>query len=133
MAGAIDPHTHIGGGKMTIARKQDRLPEDHMKDEAGAHRASPAPAPATAVPSTMVTGYRYAEMGYTACFEPAMLRRRCAPAPHHGDGRDAYGRQRRFRHARQLFIFSCVSSWQRTSSAHRRITSPDHALAQPIG
>jgi formylmethanofuran dehydrogenase subunit A len=26
-----------------------------------------------AVPSTMVTGYRYAEMGYTACFEPAML------------------------------------------------------------
>jgi formylmethanofuran dehydrogenase subunit A len=26
-----------------------------------------------AVPSTHVTGYRYAEMGYTACFEPAML------------------------------------------------------------
>jgi len=25
------------------------------------------------VPSTMITGYRYAEMGYTACFEPAML------------------------------------------------------------
>jgi formylmethanofuran dehydrogenase subunit A len=25
------------------------------------------------VPSTLVTGYRYAEMGYTACFEPAML------------------------------------------------------------
>ena len=27
MAGAIDPHTHIGGGKMTIARML--LPEDH--------------------------------------------------------------------------------------------------------
>ena len=26
-----------------------------------------------AVPSTMTTGYRYAEMGYTAAFEPAML------------------------------------------------------------
>ena len=25
------------------------------------------------MPSTHVTGYRYAEMGYTACFEPAML------------------------------------------------------------
>ena len=31
MAGAIDPHTHIGGGKMTIARML--LPEDHLKDE----------------------------------------------------------------------------------------------------
>ncbi len=30
MAGAIDPHTHIGGGKMTIARMM--IPEDHMKD-----------------------------------------------------------------------------------------------------
>ena len=70
MAGAIDPHTHIGGGKMTIARML--LPEDHRGDpvtrtdltRAGSGRA---------VPSTHVTGYRYAEMGYTACFEPAML------------------------------------------------------------
>jgi formylmethanofuran dehydrogenase subunit A len=31
MAGAIDPHTHIGGGKMTIARML--LPEDHITDE----------------------------------------------------------------------------------------------------
>ncbi|MGH6832502.1 MAG: formylmethanofuran dehydrogenase subunit A, partial [Methyloceanibacter sp.] len=30
MAGAIDPHTHIGGGKMTIARML--LPEDHRGD-----------------------------------------------------------------------------------------------------
>ena len=30
MAGAIDPHTHIGGGKMTIARAL--LPEDHRGD-----------------------------------------------------------------------------------------------------
>src|SRR5581483_8444626 len=26
-----------------------------------------------AAPSTLITGYRYAEMGYTACFEPAVL------------------------------------------------------------
>ena len=70
MAGAIDPHTHIGGGKMTIARMM--IPEDHMKDEVKRTALTRA-GTGHAVPSTMVTGYRYAEMGYTACFEPAML------------------------------------------------------------
>jgi len=69
MGGAIDLHTHIGGGKMNIARAL--LPVDH--------RADPVPAMGGmhagcghAAPSTWTTGYRYAEMGYTACFEPAM-------------------------------------------------------------
>jgi formylmethanofuran dehydrogenase subunit A len=70
MAGAIDPHTHIGGGKMTIARML--LPEDHLKDEV-AHTDITRAGTGHAVPSTMVAGYRYAEMGYTAGFEPAML------------------------------------------------------------
>jgi len=70
MAGAIDPHTHIGGGKMTIARML--LPEDHIKDEVARTELTRA-GTGHAVPSTLVTGYRYAEMGYTACFEPAML------------------------------------------------------------
>ena len=70
MAGAIDPHTHIGGGKITIARML--LPEDHIKDEVARTDLTRA-GTGHAVPSTMVTGYRYAEMGYTACFEPAML------------------------------------------------------------
>jgi formylmethanofuran dehydrogenase subunit A len=70
MSGAIDMHTHIGGGKGNIARTL--LPEDHRMD----------PVPRTtltrsgnghAMPSTYVAGYRYAEMGYTACFEPAVL------------------------------------------------------------
>ena len=70
MAGAIDMHTHIGGGKVNIARTL--LPEDHRMD----------PVPHTdlcragcghVVPSTLTTGYRYAEMGYTAGFEPAVL------------------------------------------------------------
>ncbi|MCB1513728.1 MAG: formylmethanofuran dehydrogenase subunit A, partial [Hyphomicrobiaceae bacterium] len=70
MAGAIDPHTHIGGGKMTIARMM--LPEDHRGDEI--HRtALTRSATGFAVPSTLAAGYRYAEMGYTAGFEPAML------------------------------------------------------------
>jgi formylmethanofuran dehydrogenase subunit A len=70
MAGAIDPHTHIGGGKVTIARML--LPEDHAKDEV-AHTDLTRAGTGHACPSTLITGYRYAEMGYTSCFEPAML------------------------------------------------------------
>jgi formylmethanofuran dehydrogenase subunit A len=74
LAGGIDLHSHIGGGKMNLARLL--LPEDHRADLA------PAPLPANALelpscgrcmPGTLATGYRYAEMGYTAAFEPAML------------------------------------------------------------
>jgi formylmethanofuran dehydrogenase subunit A len=70
MAGAIDLHTHIGGGKMNIARAL--LPEDHRLERWPAHGAVRAGC-GHAAPSTFSTGYRYAEMGYTACFEPAML------------------------------------------------------------
>ena len=70
MAGGIDPHSHIGGGKMNIARMM--LPEDHLGHEVARTELTRAGA-GHAVPSTMLTGYRYAEMGYTAAFEPAML------------------------------------------------------------
>ncbi len=70
MAGAIDPHTHIGGGKMTIARMM--LPEDHAGYPVSATELTRAGC-GHAVPSTLTAGYHYAEMGYTACFEPAML------------------------------------------------------------
>ncbi len=70
MAGAIDPHTHIGGGKVTIARML--VPEDHQGHEVARTDVTRAGC-GDAVPSTLTTGYRYAEMGYTACFEPAML------------------------------------------------------------
>jgi len=71
MAGGIDMHTHIGGGKLNLARLL--LPEDHRNT---------VPRPASPLelascggcaPGTLVTGYRYVEMGYTAAFEPAML------------------------------------------------------------
>ncbi|HEY4039086.1 MAG TPA: formylmethanofuran dehydrogenase subunit A [Burkholderiaceae bacterium] len=70
MAGAIDLHTHIGGGKVNLARLL--LPEDHRvwRDErTELTRASCG----HAAPGTLATGYHYAQMGYTACFEPAML------------------------------------------------------------
>lgn len=70
MAGAIDIHTHIGGGKANIARMM--LPEDHRADPV-AHTEYCRAGCGHAMPSTLTTGYRYAEMGYTAGFEPAMM------------------------------------------------------------
>jgi formylmethanofuran dehydrogenase subunit A len=70
MAGAIDMHTHIGGGKVNIARTM--LPEDHRNDPE-AHSELCRAGCGHAVPSTLTAGYRYAEMGYTAGFEPAMM------------------------------------------------------------
>ncbi|MBP5988972.1 formylmethanofuran dehydrogenase subunit A [Piscinibacter sp.] len=74
MAGGIDMHTHIGGGKVNLARLL--MAEDHR---AG---ANPIALPDSAIelascgscaPGTLATGYRYVEMGYTAAFEPAMV------------------------------------------------------------
>ena len=70
MAGAIDIHTHIGGGKVNIARMM--LPEDHRGDLVSKTKLTRSGC-GHAAPSTLTAGYRYAEMGYTACFEPAML------------------------------------------------------------
>jgi formylmethanofuran dehydrogenase subunit A len=74
MAGGIDMHTHIGGGKMNLARLL--LPEDHRLNLAPVPwPANPLELPScgTCTPGTLATGYRYAEMGYTAAFEPAMV------------------------------------------------------------
>ena len=70
MAGGIDPHSHIGGGKVTIARLL--MPEDHIGQEVARTDLTRAGV-GHAIPSTLTAGYRYAEMGYTAAFEPAML------------------------------------------------------------
>ncbi|MGR9052545.1 MAG: amidohydrolase family protein, partial [Gammaproteobacteria bacterium] len=70
MSGAIDMHTHIGGGKGNIARTL--LPEDHRADPVVRTDVTRSGC-GHAMPSTFVTGYRYAEMGYTAAFEPAVL------------------------------------------------------------
>ena len=73
MAGAIDMHSHIGGGKVNIARMmlpefRETLgytePEAHICTASCSHNATP---------STTETGFRYIEMGYTAAFEPAIL------------------------------------------------------------
>ncbi|CAD5372156.1 Formyltransferase/hydrolase complex Fhc subunit A [Rubrivivax sp. A210] len=71
MAGGIDMHTHIGGGKVNLARML--LPEEHR----GRSVVKPGPLELAScggcTPGTLAIGYRYVEMGYTAAFEPAML------------------------------------------------------------
>ncbi|MFM0023209.1 formylmethanofuran dehydrogenase subunit A [Paraburkholderia azotifigens] len=81
MAGGIDLHSHIGGGKTNLSRLL--LPEDHrddaprdasyeaVQDERGRYLRMPSCG--VCAPGTLATGYRYAEMGYTAAFEPAMI------------------------------------------------------------
>lgn len=57
LAGGIDIHTHIGGGKVNLARMLlSDLPESDRS-----------------VWPTRRTGELYSQMGYTTCFEPAML------------------------------------------------------------
>jgi len=69
MAGGIDMHSHIGGGKMNLARML--LPEDHRLNRRSDNPLELASS-GCCTPGTLATGYRYAEMGYTAAFEPAM-------------------------------------------------------------
>ncbi len=59
MAGAIDLHTHIGGGKVTLARM---LLENEL-----ARTLEPF------LPTASETASRYLDMGYTTCFEPAII------------------------------------------------------------
>jgi formylmethanofuran dehydrogenase subunit A len=68
MAGGIDIHTHIGGGKVNLARLL--WPERSKKLDDQKPWLAPLSAP---VPGTWETGRRYLQMGYTTCFEPAML------------------------------------------------------------
>jgi formylmethanofuran dehydrogenase subunit A len=70
MAGATDIHSHIAGGKMNIARML--MSEEHNTHVHAAHGLCGCGS-GIATPSTLTTGYRYAEMGFTAAFEPAML------------------------------------------------------------
>jgi len=74
MAGGIDMHTHIGGGKVNLARLlmpelQRAGPNPHALPGNPLELASCG----GCTPGTLATGYRYVEMGYTAAFEPAMM------------------------------------------------------------
>jgi formylmethanofuran dehydrogenase subunit A len=71
MAGGIDLHTHIGGGKITLARMllRDQMPPWR---EAG-FTTGRLPSDSAFLPSASVTASRYLDMGYTTCLEPAVI------------------------------------------------------------
>lgn len=69
MPGGIDIHTHIAGGKVNAGRTL--RPEDHNQYSVGKSRFTRSGS-GFSVPTTFLTGYLYAKMGYTTAFTPAM-------------------------------------------------------------
>ncbi|MFO1057187.1 MAG: formylmethanofuran dehydrogenase subunit A [Dongiaceae bacterium] len=70
MPGGIDIHSHLAGGKVNLSRAM-------MSEDQQAHprerRAGRRSGGGVIAPSSFAAGYRYAELGYTAAFEPAMV------------------------------------------------------------
>ncbi len=70
MAGGIDIHSHIAGGKVNLARLL--LPEEHRKYlYSSSENLRSGSGLATC--SSFHIGYKYAKLGYSAVFEPATL------------------------------------------------------------
>lgn len=68
LPGGVDIHTHIAGSKVNLGRLF--RPEDHRRDryvKTDVARSGVG----YSVPTTFVTGYRYARMGYTTVMEAA--------------------------------------------------------------
>ncbi|MBM3708550.1 MAG: formylmethanofuran dehydrogenase subunit A, partial [Actinobacteria bacterium] len=69
MPGGVDIHTHIAGAEVNTGRLL--RPEDHYRD-VEAKTAVTRSGVGHSIPSTFVTGYRYARMGYTTTITPSM-------------------------------------------------------------
>jgi formylmethanofuran dehydrogenase subunit A len=69
MPGGVDLHSHIAGSKINIGRLL--RPEDHRKDPVP-RSINTRSGVGYSCPSTFITGYRYAQMGYTSVMEAAM-------------------------------------------------------------
>jgi formylmethanofuran dehydrogenase subunit A len=69
MPGGVDIHSHIAGAKVNSGRSF--RPEDHFIDPVPKGKNTRS-GTGYSVPSTWVTGYRYAKLGYTTVIEPAM-------------------------------------------------------------
>ncbi len=74
MPGGVDIHAHIAGSSVNHARRL--LPEEHAADPAPAPVVTHGPVARSGtggtLPSTFVTGYRYAGLGYTTVMEAAV-------------------------------------------------------------
>ena len=70
MAGGIDIHSHIAGGKVNLARLL--LPEEHRKHLYSSSKDLRSGS-GLGTCSSFHIGYKYAKLGYCAVFEPAVL------------------------------------------------------------
>lgn len=68
LPGGVDIHSHIAGSKVNLGRLL--RPEDHRKDVVAKTNLTRSGVGYT-VPTTFVTGYRYAQLGYTTVMEAA--------------------------------------------------------------
>ncbi|MFQ6076782.1 MAG: formylmethanofuran dehydrogenase subunit A, partial [Candidatus Bathyarchaeia archaeon] len=69
MPGGVDIHSHIAGSEVNAGRLL--RPEDHFRD-VEVKTAVTRSGVGHSVPSTFITGYRYARMGYTTVMNPSM-------------------------------------------------------------
>jgi formylmethanofuran dehydrogenase subunit A len=70
MPGGVDMHCHIAGPKVNAARRM--LPEERRTSEPVRRGAVTHGGTLGHTPSTFVTGYRYAGLGYTTAFDAAV-------------------------------------------------------------
>jgi formylmethanofuran dehydrogenase subunit A len=71
MAGGVDPHAHVAGAKVNVGRMF--RPEDKLHDVNTVGRSELfRSGGGFSVPTTFVTAYRYAKLGYTMSNEAAM-------------------------------------------------------------
>jgi len=69
MPGGVDIHAHVAGPKVNMGRVM--RPEDHYKSFMKFVPSIRRSGSGRSVPSTTITGYRYARMGWTTVIEPA--------------------------------------------------------------
>jgi formylmethanofuran dehydrogenase subunit A len=70
MPGGVDIHSHIAGTKVNLGRSF--RPDDKLEEYNEKRTKLTRSGTGWSVPSTWVTGYRYARLGYTTVVEPAM-------------------------------------------------------------
>jgi formylmethanofuran dehydrogenase subunit A len=68
--GGVDVHTHVAGAALNFARAM--IPEDHRRHPPSVRTAVRRGGIAGATPTTYVTGYLYAGLGYTTVNEAAL-------------------------------------------------------------
>src|SRR6202171_5166764 len=68
--GGVDVHTHVAGAALNFARAM--IPEDHRRNTPSVRTAHRRGGIGGATPTTYVTGYLYAGMGWTTVNEAAV-------------------------------------------------------------